>query len=241
MIGIRSLEDEVGKRTAELQEANIEILERLAIAAEYRDDETGQHVRRVSEMSVLLASALGVHDRDLDLIRRASQLHDVGKIGIPDDILKPGKLTPAEFEVIKTHTTIGARILSGAHSDLVRMASSIAYTHHERWDGQGYPLHLSGDTIPLESRIVAVADVFDALTHRRLYKEAWPVEEWFGEIKRQSGSRFDPTVVEAFFELHKQALLPESIRMEGNLNSHTSGEVVTMCRISTPADGRQAG
>jgi putative two-component system response regulator len=224
----RGLEDEVAERTSELREAHIEILERLAIAAEYRDDETGQHVLRVSNTAVLLASALGVPDRDLELIRRASQLHDVGKIGIPDDILlKLGKLTSAEFEVMKTHTTIGARILSGANSALVRMASSIAYTHHERWNGLGYPNGLSGNRIPLEGRIVAVADVFDALTHRRPYKEAWPIEEALAEIKRQSGAQFDPTVVEAFFELHKQA--------------HTSAEEVSIKRIPAPANGRQAG
>jgi len=205
----RSLEDEVSERTSELREAHIEVLERLAMAAEYRDDETGQHIRRVSTTAVLLANCLGVPESDLELIRRASQLHDVGKIGIPDDILlKPGKLTPAEFEVMKTHTTIGTRILSGARSDLVRMASAIAYTHHERWDGLGYPRRLSGDGIPIEGRIVAVADVFDALTHSRPYKEAWPVEEALAEIKRQSGSQFDPAVVTAFFELHRQALLP---------------------------------
>jgi putative two-component system response regulator len=204
----RKLEDEVGERISELREAHIEILERLAIAAEYRDDGTGQHIRRVSDTAVRLAKTLGVPDHDLELVRRASQLHDVGKIGIPDDILlKPGKLSTAEFEVMKTHTTIGARILSGARSDLVRMASTIAYTHHERWDGLGYPCGLVGDGIPIEGRIVAVADVFDALTHSRPYKEAWPVEEALAEIKYQSGTQFDPAVVKAFFELHRQALL----------------------------------
>jgi putative two-component system response regulator len=199
-----NLEEEVGKRTAELREAHIEVLERLAVAAEYRDDETGQHVRRVSDTSFRLAGALGIEGRELELIRRASQLHDVGKIGIPDEILlKPGKLTPAEFEVMKTHTTIGARILTGARSDLVRMASAIAYTHHERWNGLGYPRGLSGDAIPIEGRIVAVADVFDALTNARLYKEAWPLEEALAEIERQSGAQFDPAVVKAFLELHR--------------------------------------
>jgi putative two-component system response regulator len=207
----RILEDAVAERTSELREVHSEILERLAMAAEYRDDDTGQHVLRVSNTTVLLAQTLGVPDRDLELIRRAAQLHDVGKIGIPDHILlKPGKLAPAEFEVMKSHTTIGARILSGGRSDLIRMASSIAYTHHERWDGQGYPRQLSGDGIPHEGRIVAVADVYDALTNSRPYKPAWPVEEAVAEIKRQSGAQFDPTVVEAFFELHRQALLPLS-------------------------------
>jgi putative two-component system response regulator len=205
----RKLEDEVSERTSDLREAHIEILERLAIAAEYRDDETGQHIRRVSDTVALLASALGVPDLDLELIRRASHLHDVGKIGIPDEILlKPGKLTSAEFEVMKTHTTIGAKILSGAHSDLVKLACTIAYTHHERWDGLGYPRQLAGDATPIEGRIVAVADVFDALTQPRPYKEAWPVEEALAEIERESGSQFDPIVVEALFKLHSQSLLP---------------------------------
>jgi putative two-component system response regulator len=191
-----------------LQEAYVEILERLAVAAEYRDDATGQHIRRVSTTVFLLAIALELPDRELEIIERASKLHDVGKIGIPDNILlKPGKLTPEEFEVIKTHTTIGARILSDARSDLVRMASTIAQTHHERWDGTGYPLGLCGDAIPIEGRIVAVADVFDALTHARPYKKAWPVEEALAEIKRQSGSQFDPAVIKAFFDLHNPALL----------------------------------
>lgn len=210
----RKLEDEVAERTCELREAHIEVLERLAIAAEYRDDATGQHIRRVSNTAVLLASALGVPDRELELIRRASHLHDVGKIGIPDDILlKPDKLTSAEFEVMKTHTTIGARILSGAHSDLVRLACTIAYTHHERWDGLGYPRQLAGDAIPIEGRIVAVADVFDALTQPRPYKEAWSIEEALAEIKCQSGSQFDPAVVTAFCEIHRQALLPSPYQL----------------------------
>lgn len=203
------LEETVAERTAELHAAHIEVLERLAIAAEYRDDQTGQHIRRVSTTSVLLSQTLGMADGALELIRRASELHDVGKIGIPDDILlKPGKLTTSEFGVMKTHTTIGARILSGAHSDLVRMASSVAYTHHERWDGTGYPCGLCEEAIPLEGRIVAIADVFDALTHSRPYKEAWPLEKALAEIKSQSGRQFDPIVVEAFFDVHEQALLP---------------------------------
>jgi putative two-component system response regulator len=204
----RKLEDDVGERTSELREAYVEILERLAVAAEYRDDGTGQHIRRVSTTVFLLAIALELPDRDLEIIERASKLHDVGKIGIPDNILlKPGKLTREEFEVIKTHTTIGARILSDARSDLVRMASTIAQTHHERWDGTGYPLGLCGDAIPIEGRIVAVADVFDALTHARPYKKAWSVEDALAEIKCQSGSQFDPAVVKAFFDLHNPALL----------------------------------
>ncbi len=203
------LEEEVVARTADLQAAHVEVLERLAIAAEYRDDETGRHIRRVSTTSVLLAQILGATQGDVELIRRAAQLHDVGKIGIPDAILlKPGKLTTGEFAVMQTHTTIGARILSGARSDLVRMARSVAYTHHERWDGTGYPCGTRGESIPLAGRIVAIADVFDALNHARPYKAAWPVEKALAEIQSQCGRQFDPAVVAAFFDLHKQALLP---------------------------------
>jgi putative two-component system response regulator len=236
----RTLEEEVVDRTAELREANVEVLERLAIAAEYRDDETGQHVKRVSDIVVLLAHSLGLPDRDLELISRASSLHDVGKIGIPDHILlKPGKLTTAEFDVMKTHTTIGARILSGARSDLVRMALSIAYTHHERWDGLGYPLGLVGDEIPIEGRIVAVADVFDALIHARPYKEAWRVEEALAEIERQAGSQFDPAVVTAFTELHRQALLPvlstsEAVQIAGGRSSTDNLRTDTLTLMSFP-------
>jgi putative two-component system response regulator len=200
------LEAKVRDRTRELEAAQIEIIERLAKAAEFRDDTTGQHTERVGEMAALLARELGLSDAQVSLIRRAAPLHDVGKIGIPDSILlKLGKLTAAEFELVKTHTSIGARILSGSRFALLRLAEEIAFSHHERWDGSGYA-GLAGNQIPLAGRIVAVADVFDALTQKRPYKPAWPVEEAIAEIERQRGLQFDPNIVEAFLRVVQQQL-----------------------------------
>ena len=195
------LEAKVRDRTRELESAQIEIIERLARAAEFRDDTTGQHTERVGQMAALLARELGLPDSQVSLIRRAAPLHDVGKIGIPDAILlKLGKLTPAEFELVKTHTTIGARILSGSRFALLRLAEEIAFSHHEQWDGSGYA-GLVGDQIPLAGRIVTVADVFDALTQKRPYKAAWPRSEAIAEIDRQRGRQFDPDVVDAFLRV----------------------------------------
>jgi putative two-component system response regulator len=195
------LEAKVRERTRELVEAQIEIIERLAIAAEFRDDNTGQHTQRVGQMSALLARQLGLPDSQVSLIARGAPLHDVGKIGVPDTILlKMGKLTPAEFEVVKTHTAIGARILSGGKFPLLRLAEEIAFTHHERWDGDGYA-GIRGNDIALAGRIVAVADVFDALTQQRPYKPAWPVRDAIAEIDRQRGKQFDPDVVDAFLRV----------------------------------------
>lgn len=192
------LEQKVSERTRELEETQIEILQRLALAAEYRDDDTGEHTRRVGQMSGDIARALGLPGAEVDLIRRAAPLHDVGKIAIHDAILlKPGRLTPEEMVVMRTHTTIGAKMLSGGRFPLLQQAEEIALTHHEHWDGGGY-MGVSGEAIPLAGRIVTAADVFDALTHRRVYKLAWPVAEAVAEIDRQSGRQFDPRVVEAF-------------------------------------------
>ncbi|HLJ14679.1 MAG TPA: HD domain-containing phosphohydrolase [Bryobacteraceae bacterium] len=193
------LEQKVRERTQELEESKIEVLERLAIAGEYRDYDTGEHTRRVGTIAAALAEALGSADPVVDLIRRAAPLHDIGKIGIPDQILlKAGRLSPAEFEIMKTHTTIGAKILSGSQHALLQIAESVARTHHERWDGSGYPSGLSAEAIPFEGRVVALADTFDALTHPRPYKEAWPAEAAIAEIKRQGGRQFDPAIVSAF-------------------------------------------
>jgi putative two-component system response regulator len=195
------LEAKVRERTRELVEAQIEIIERLAIAAEFRDDNTGQHTQRVGQMSALLARQLGLPDSQVSLIARGAPLHDVGKIGVPDTILlKMGKLTTEEFEVVKTHTVIGARILSGGKFPLLRLAEEIAFTHHERWDGGGYA-GIRGADIALAGRIVAVADVFDALTQQRPYKPAWPVADAIAEIDRQRGKQFDPEVVDAFLRV----------------------------------------
>jgi response regulator RpfG family c-di-GMP phosphodiesterase len=193
------LELRVRARTQELEEAHLEILDRLAMAAEFRDDDTGRHIKRVGEMSAILARDLGLPADQVELIRLAAPLHDVGKIGVPDHILlKPGALTPEEFDVIKTHATIGARILAGGRFALLRMAEEIALTHHERWDGTGYPRGLKGEAIPLSGRIVALADAFDALTSPRSYKKARSVEAAVVAIQRGAGTQFDPRVVDAF-------------------------------------------
>ncbi|HEX8237705.1 MAG TPA: HD domain-containing phosphohydrolase [Abditibacteriaceae bacterium] len=193
------LEQKVRERTQELEHAQIEVLHRLARAAELRDDDTGQHTQRVGQSAALMARALGLSEQEVNCVRQAAPLHDVGKIGVSDLILlKPGKLTPQEFEIIKSHTELGAAILSGGNSNLVQVAETIALTHHERWDGGGYPRGLSGEEIPLFGRIVAVADVFDALTHARPYKQAWSAQTALAEIEQQSGKQFDPKVVEVF-------------------------------------------
>lgn len=198
------LEVRVLERTQELEEAQIEILERLALAAEYRDDNTGQHTYRVGDTSALLARALALPHGQVDLMRRAAPLHDVGKIGIPDDILlKPNKLTPDEFEVMKTHTTIGARILSGSKFPLLQLARRIALAHHERWDGGGFPEGLKGDQIPLEARIVAVADAYDAMTSNRPYRKALPHERAWSILWDGAGTQWDARVVEAFASAQK--------------------------------------
>jgi putative two-component system response regulator len=207
------LEERVRERTAELEQARTEILERLALAAEYRDDDTHQHIQRVGKLSAELAEALEFPEELVELIRQAAPLHDIGKIGIPDSILlKPGGLTPDEFDMMKTHATIGSKILGGSGTPLLQLAEEIARTHHERWDGSGYPAGLAGQAIPIAGRIVAVADVFDALTHERPYKEAWPVERALEEIERGSGKQFDPRVVETFLRLEER--LKASVRQQ---------------------------
>ena len=189
-------EELVQERTADLARAQHEVVTRLAMAAEYRDDTTGEHTRRVGRTAARIARALGWSEDRARILGIAARLHDVGKIGIPDSILlKAGKLTDNEFDQMKTHTLIGSRILSGGRSELLRLAEEIAYTHHERWDGSGYPRGLRGEEIPLTGRIVALADVFDALTQARPYKSAWTVRQALAELQRQSGSHFDPQVV----------------------------------------------
>ncbi len=197
-----TLEVKVRARTRELAEAQVEILNRLALAAEYRDDVTGRHAERVGILSSLIARALGLHPEEARLIRQAAPLHDVGKIGIPDAILmKPGPLSPAEFEVMKTHTEIGARILSGSGFPLLQMAREIALFHHEKWNGTGYASGMAGDRIPLVGRIVAVADAFDSLTHERPYKPAFSRERALAIIEQDTGTHFDPKVSRAFLEV----------------------------------------
>jgi putative two-component system response regulator len=202
-----NLEAEVAERTHDLELARLEILERLAIAAEYRDDDTQEHAWRIGRTGALLAAELGRPEAEVELIRRAAPLHDIGKIGISDLILrKPSRLTDAEFDLVRSHTTIGAEILAGSQSPLLRLAQEIALTHHERWDGTGYPRGLCGEETPLPGRIVSVADVFDALTHERPYKDAWPLDDAVTEILSQAGRQFDPHVVDAFARLDHPTL-----------------------------------
>ncbi|MEY4718234.1 MAG: hypothetical protein RL563_852 [Pseudomonadota bacterium] len=193
------LEEKVSQRTEALQSLQLELIQRLADAAEYRDNETGVHVKRMSHFSQCIGRFFGLDEEHQSLLLKASPMHDIGKIGISDSILlKPGKYTPEEFEVMKQHTWIGARILGGSRFELIQAARDIALCHHERWNGEGYPRGLSGEDIPLLARIVSIADVFDALTMVRPYKTAWTTEAAYNEITTMSGSYFDPQVVEAF-------------------------------------------
>lgn len=196
------LEERVFERTRSLLDAQMEIVERLALAADYRDDDTGEHCRRVGDLSFDIAVEYGLPDAEAELIRIAAPLHDIGKLGVPDAVLrKPGKLTAEEFGEIKGHTVVGAKILANSRSEILQMAHRIALHHHERWDGRGYPNGIPGDQIPVAGRIVAVADVFDALTSRRPYKEPWTGERAIEEIRTNSGTQFDPDIVEAFLRV----------------------------------------
>jgi putative two-component system response regulator len=209
-----TLEQKVRDRTRQLEQAQLEILQRLALAAEYRDDCTGQHTQRVGELAALLAAAIGLPLEEVELIRRASPLHDVGKIGIPDGILlKPSKLTAEEYSHIKTHTDIGRMILSGSKFPILQTAERIALYHHERWDGTGY-YHLKGTDIPIEARIVSVVDVFDVITHARPYKEASSTEVAVERIYEERGKQFDPDLVDAFCQLQRK---PEIERLQAAL------------------------
>lgn len=225
----RHLEERVAQRTAQLSESydklkaaytqlqhwqravehgQMEVLHRLTQAAELRDDDTGQHTIRVGDLSARLAAQLGLPSERVELIRCAAPLHDVGKIGVSDTILlKPGRLTPEEFALMKTHTVVGAHLLSSGQSEFVRAAEAIALSHHERFDGSGYPHGKHGEDIPLEGRIVSVVDVFDALTHERPYKTAWSEEAALSEIEAQRGRQFDPRIVDAFVAMIREKAL----------------------------------
>lgn len=208
------LEQKVRMRTAELESARREVLDRLVRAAEYRDDDTARHTERVGDTSGLLAAAIGLDDDEIDTLRLAAPLHDIGKIGVPDStLLKPGPLDESEFERIRAHTVIGGRILWGSHAVVLKAAQEIALFHHERWDGAGYPAGFAGEEIPLSARIVAVTDVFDALTHERPYKKRWSVEQSLDEIERLAGNHLDPALATAFVALVRGGAL-ETIKWE---------------------------
>jgi len=215
------LEDLVAQRTRELSETQKLVIYLLGLASEYRDTETGMHIKRMSHYCHLIYSRIGRSEKECKRILDASPMHDVGKIGIPDSILlKPGKLTKEEFEIMKQHTVIGKRILSGqdatgktvfpsVDSPLISMAVSIAHTHHEKWDGTGYPKQLTKEEIPIEGRVAAIADVFDALTSERPYKKPWPVEEAMDEMIKLQGKSFDPDLIDAFV-----SILPEILAVK---------------------------
>ncbi|MBO7190820.1 MAG: GAF domain-containing protein [Elusimicrobiaceae bacterium] len=195
---------EIAKLYQEVRVAQLETIYRLAVTAEYRDQQdTRQHLKNISIISYLLALALGMSKSEAELIKNASPLHDIGKVALADSILlKPGKLTPEEFETMKSHTVYGGRILEGAHSKVLQMAHKMSLYHHEKWDGSGYPKGLHGEEIPLEARIVTVADVFDALCVFRVYKKAWRTEEALSYILDEAGKSFDPRIVEAFRKIY---------------------------------------
>jgi putative two-component system response regulator len=194
-----TLESRVRARTHELEQTRKEVIERLATTGEFRDNETGRHVIRISQYAYHLALAAGIAEPEAAMIRDAAPLHDIGKIGIPDAILlNPGRLDPDELEIMRSHTTIGGEILAHSGFPLLDLARSIALTHHEHWDGTGYPAGLRGEAIPLAGRIVAIADVFDAITSERRYKPAWLVDRAVAFIRGLAGRQFDPRLVDLF-------------------------------------------
>ena len=203
-----SLEQKVAERTAELEVARKETLDRLWLVSDFRDDVTGKHARRVGELSALVARELGLDAETADVYRWAAPLHDIGKVAVPDAILlKPAKLTTEEFELMKKHTEVGGELLAGSHWPVLQLAEVIARTHHERWDGSGY-MGMQGEAIPLCGRVVSLTDVFDALTHARPYKRAWPLDETRAELRALTGKAFDPTVAEIFLDMIESGRIP---------------------------------
>ena len=208
------LEQKVASRTKQLRRAlekirgaSLDTIFRLSRAAEYKDEDTGTHIKRMSHYAAAVAGKMGLNEETVEIILYAAPMHDVGKIGIPDHILlKPGKLDTNEWAIMKQHTVIGAKILEGSEAEFIELAKVIALSHHEKWDGSGYPKGLRGSKIPLSGRITAIADVFDALTSKRPYKEPFSLEKSFDIIKESRGSHFDPKVVEAFFAVEDEIL-----------------------------------
>lgn len=226
----RALESQVQERTEELDHTRLQVIHRLGRAAEYRDNETGMHVIRMSHYAYAIGLKAGLGREEADLLLNASPMHDVGKIGIPDSILtKPGKLTPEEWVIMRHHSEYGASILGDYPHPLFQASRIIALTHHEKWNGEGYPNGLAGEDIPLFGRIVALADVFDALTTVRPYKEAWTVEAALDWIKGQSGAHFDPTLVDVFF-----SVLPNILEFKDKYAEDKAPLVADMGHIDAP-------
>jgi putative two-component system response regulator len=208
----KELESEVTRRTGELKialekikAASLDTIYRLSMASEYKDEETGAHIKRMSRYCAAVARRMGLDEITIETILYAAPMHDVGKIGIPDSVLlKPASLNPVEWEIMKLHTVIGAKILKGSDAEFIRLAETIAQSHHEKWDGSGYPNGLKGADIPLAGRIVAIADVFDALVTKRPYKEPFPWAKSLAIIKEGRGSHFDPDVVDAFIAIQDE-------------------------------------
>lgn len=222
-----ALEPDAHDITGHLSETQKEILDRLATAAEYRDDSTGQHTRRVSQLTAIIARRLRLPEEYVKVLQMGATLHDIGKIGVPDELLKkPGRLTPDEFASVQVHARIGGAILGNTRFPVLQVAREIALSHHEHWDGTGYPAGLSGHDIPLSGRIVAVADVFDALTQRRPYKEAWPVAEAIEELRRVRGTHLDPQCVDALLAAlsRKVSHEPSAVHPPSALTIHSSGQ-----------------
>ena len=224
----RRLEKEVHDRTLDVRRREAEIILRLISASEYRDDETGAHIRRIGLYSAVLAEAAGWKPEDSEIIRLAGAMHDIGKIGVPDNILlKPAKLTAEEFEVVKRHSEIGARILGGSDIPLLCTASDIALSHHEKWDGSGYPQGLAGEAIPECSRIVALADVFDALSSHRVYRPAMPEMEAVAIMRKEKREHFDPRLFELFLfvlpEFRRIQSMQHYIELEATVAAETRG------------------
>lgn len=212
----------------EVLNSHLEVVKRLRAAAEFKDDETGGHIERMSHISQLIARAAGLSEAEAELVLHAAPIHDVGKIGVPDRILlKPTPLTPSEWRVMRMHPGIGAGIIGKHEAPVLKIARRIALTHHEKWDGSGYPLGLRGDDIPLVGRIVAVADVFDALTSERPFKPAWPIANATNYIRDQSGKHFDPSLASLFLEL-----LPDVMKIRADFPEKPSILVDARPRMS---------
>lgn len=218
---------EIAKLYQDVHVAQLETIYRLAVTAEYRDQQdTRAHLKNISIISYLLALALGMTRKEAELIKNASPLHDIGKVALADNILlKPGKLTPEEFEIMKSHTVYGGRILEGAHSKILQIAHKMSLYHHEKWNGLGYPKALQGEEIPIEARIVAVADVFDALCVFRVYKKAWKTDDAYEYILGEAGKSFDPRVVAAFKKIYpsiRKLYAPAAVYATAEERQHSS-------------------